>query len=51
VRDALAAGPLYFMQIMEALGSKDGREVALQLDALAEEGRVGRTANGEWTLK
>jgi 2,5-furandicarboxylate decarboxylase 1 len=51
VRDALAAGPLYFMQIMEALGSQDGREVALQLDALAEEGRVGRTANGEWTLK
>ena len=36
--EALRSGPMYFYQIMEALGSKDGREVALQLNALQEQG-------------
>jgi UbiD family decarboxylase len=51
VRQALEAGPLFFSQLMTAVGSKDGREVALALDALREEGVLTRAKNGEWTLK
>ena len=36
---------------MEALGSKDGREVALELHALHEQGLVTRLRDGEWALK
>lgn len=50
-RQALESGPLYFAEIMDALGSKDGREVALALDELREEGLIARLDNGEWTLK
>ncbi len=42
---------MYFAQIMDALGSKDGREVALALDELREEGVLSRLDDGEWTLK
>ena len=51
VRQALEAGPLFFSQLMAAVGSKDGREIALALDALREEGILSRLKNGEWTLK
>jgi UbiD family decarboxylase len=50
VRQALEAGPLYFGQLMAALGSKDGREVALAIDALREEGVLGRMKEGQWAL-
>ena len=50
-RQALENGPLYFAQIMDALGSKDGREVALQLDELREQGILARLDDGQWTLK
>jgi 2,5-furandicarboxylate decarboxylase 1 len=50
VRQALEAGPLYFSQLMAALGSKDGREVALAIDALREEGILGRMKEGQWAL-
>ena len=42
---------MFFYQIMEALGSKDGREVALELNALHEQGMLTRLADGEWALK
>ena len=51
VRQALEAGPLFFAQLMAAVGSKDGREVAVALDALREEGALTRLKHGEWTLK
>jgi len=51
VREALASGPMYFAHLMEAVGSRDGREVALDLDQLREEGILTRLENGEWTLK
>ena len=51
VRQALEAGPAFFAQLMAALGSKDGREIALALDSLREEGILARLKNGEWTLK
>src|SRR5215475_2042327 len=50
-REALASGPMFFSQIMEALGSKDGREVALELHAIHEQGLLTRLADGEWALK
>ena len=50
-RDALRSGPMFFSQIMEALGSKDGREVALELHALHEQGVLTRLRDGEWALK
>lgn len=51
VREALAAGPLFFMELMDALGSTDGREIALELDALREEGILCRLRDGEWALE
>lgn len=51
VQQALAAGPKYFLGIMEALGSKDGREIALELGRLHQEGAIDRLENGEWMLK
>src|SRR5262249_50365940 len=51
VRQALEGGPRYFAQLMDLLGSKDGREVALALDELREEGVLARTESGEWKLK
>lgn len=51
VQQALASGPKYFMQIMEALGSRDGREVALELERLLAAGAVVRSpVNGDWAL-
>jgi 2,5-furandicarboxylate decarboxylase 1 len=51
VREALEAGPLFFMELMTALGSEDGRELALELDVLREEGILCRMPDGEWALE
>jgi UbiD family decarboxylase len=50
VRDALEAGPKFFVQLMQALGSDDGREIAVELERLRRAGLVDRLANGEWRL-
>jgi len=50
VREALQDGPLYFREIMDALGSDDGREVAVELDLLREEGVLTRGPNWQWEL-
>ena len=50
VREALRDGPLYFRELMEALGSDDGREIALELDELREEGVLARGPNWQWEL-
>lgn len=51
VRQALESGPMFFAELMEAVGSKDGREVTLELDALRQEGKLTRREEGEWALK
>jgi len=51
VRQALEAEPLFFTQLMEAVGSRDGREIALALDGLRAEGVLDRLSNGEWTVR
>jgi UbiD family decarboxylase len=50
VEEALTTGPKFFVQLIEALGSGDGREIAVELERLRKLGRVDRLANGEWTL-
>src|ERR1700689_236873 len=49
--DALAAGPASFLELVAALGSKDGREIVRQLDALYAEQRLGRLDDGRYVLK
>ena len=44
------AGPLYYSHIVEAVGSTDGREVAAALDALRNEGKLGRDKDGRYHL-
>ena len=50
VEAALAGKPMYFRELMEVLGSDDGRELTLELDTLREAGRLGRLDTGEWRL-
>jgi 2,5-furandicarboxylate decarboxylase 1 len=51
VADALAAGPASFLELMAARGSKDGREIVRELDALYAEKRLGRNEDGRYVLK
>jgi 3-polyprenyl-4-hydroxybenzoate decarboxylase len=50
VADALGDGPLTFAALMEAAGSRDGRDVVRALDDLRREGRVERLADGRYGL-
>src|ERR1700675_253256 len=51
VEAALAAGPASFLDLMAALGSKDGREIVRELDALYASHRLGRLDDGRYVLK
>ncbi|HEX4192889.1 MAG TPA: UbiD family decarboxylase [Stellaceae bacterium] len=51
VSQALESGPMFFSELMEAVGSKDGREVAISLDQLRENGTLTRLHEGQWALK
>jgi len=50
VLDALRQGPQSFRDLMEATGSRDGREVLLALDAVRVEAGVERTGEGHYRL-
>jgi 2,5-furandicarboxylate decarboxylase 1 len=50
VEQALASGPLFYAEIVEALGSDDGREVACALDELRQRGRLARDRDGRYHL-
>jgi 3-polyprenyl-4-hydroxybenzoate decarboxylase len=50
VEQALESGPLYYAEIVESLGSEDGREVACALDALRQRGRLARDRDGRYHL-
>jgi UbiD family decarboxylase len=49
--DALAAGPASFLELMASLGSKDGREIVRELDALYTAQRLARHEDGRYVLK
>lgn len=51
VAEALAAGPASFLELMAALGTRDGREVVRALDRLYAENRLGRDERGRYVLK
>jgi 2,5-furandicarboxylate decarboxylase 1 len=51
VEQALAAAPMFFADIVEALGSDDGREIACALDGLRGSGRLGRDRDGRYYLQ
>ncbi len=50
VEQALSAGPMFYADVVEALGSDDGREIACALDALRQDGRLGRDREGRYHL-
>lgn len=51
VRQALEAGPKSFRELMEAAGSRDGREVLIELDAVRNEVGLERNPDGRYKLK
>jgi UbiD family decarboxylase len=51
VQQALESGPKYFIELMEGIGTDDGRALTLELDRLQRDGILGRGSNGEWLLK
>jgi len=50
VRAALQTGPKTFLQLMQAVGSRDGIDVTLALDELRNEGALTRLPDGEYAL-
>jgi 2,5-furandicarboxylate decarboxylase 1 len=48
---ALASAPMFYCDLVEALGSDDGREVACALDDLRQAGRLARDRDGRYFLK
>jgi 2,5-furandicarboxylate decarboxylase 1 len=50
VEAALAAGPATYLDLMAALGTRDGREVVRALDKLYADGRLTRLADGRYGL-
>ena len=51
VREALQSGPKFFRQLMEATGSRDGRDTTLSLDELRQQGVLGRNPEGAYMLQ
>lgn len=51
VRAALEDGPKSYSALMAALGTRDGREVVIELEALRKEGGLTRLEEGEYALK
>jgi 2,5-furandicarboxylate decarboxylase 1 len=47
---ALAAGPATFLELMAALGTRDGREIVRDFGKLYEQGRLKRLQDGRYTL-
>jgi 2,5-furandicarboxylate decarboxylase 1 len=51
VADRLAAGPASFLDLMIAAGSRDGRELVRELDALYSADKLTRHESGRYMLK
>jgi 2,5-furandicarboxylate decarboxylase 1 len=51
VRQALEGGPLHFARLMSLLGSRDGREIVLEIEKLRDEHLIERNDDGEYFLK
>jgi 2,5-furandicarboxylate decarboxylase 1 len=51
VADALAAEPASFLELMAASGTRDGRDIVRELDALYAADRIARNESGRYVLK
>lgn len=51
ILEALASRPMFFVELMEALGTDDGRQLAVELGTLQEAGKAGRLPTSEWALE
>jgi 2,5-furandicarboxylate decarboxylase 1 len=51
VADRLASGPASFLELMVAAGSRDGRELVRELDALYSADKLTRQDSGRYMLK
>ena len=45
------AGPMHFAKIMTMIGSRDGREVVLEIERLRDHGLIERNGDGEYFVK
>jgi UbiD family decarboxylase len=50
IEQALASAPMFYADLVEAIGSDDGREIACGLDELRQHGRLGRDRDGRYHL-
>ena len=50
IEQALATAPMFYADLVEGLGSDDGREVACGLDELRQNGKLGRDRDGRYHL-
>jgi predicted transcriptional regulator len=48
---ALADGPKFFVELMSARGSRDGREVVRELETLRQSGWLERDAEGRYVYR
>jgi hypothetical protein len=48
---ALADGPKFFVELMSARGSRDGREIVRELESLRGTGRLERDAEGRYVYR
>ena len=51
VHQALESGAQSFRELMEATGSRDGRDVVIALDAVRQEVGLDRTKDGKYQIK
>jgi hypothetical protein len=51
VEQALGSRPMHFSELMASLGSRDGREIVMELDRLRALGALERSKDGEWMLR
>jgi UbiD family decarboxylase len=50
VEAALTAGPHSYLELMEVLGTRDGREVAIELERIDASGRLTRLEDGRYRI-
>jgi hypothetical protein len=50
VEAALADGPKYFEELMAATGSRDGREIVRELEALRSRATLDRDGEGRYVV-
>ena len=50
VEQVLESGPMFYADIVESVGSDDGREVGCALDLMRARGTLGRDRDGRYLL-